>query len=242
MAKASIKVRMPDDLFIGLFDTIATQLGRHNKTEAHFRLPEPLPPEAPFTQLHITFEGRGFVYKKGALVEGIITKVIYEDEDGIDFAVYTGLNANVAKANPTGNGLGLQDFFLKGNDTVTGSREADILYGGPGNDTIKGLNGDDIIMGGRGNDTLTGNLGEDSFSFVAGNGSIGKDVITDFQAGVVTAAGFFQDLMLVSELPDLNKMRQVGANTVIDMGDGFSITLLGIDKDDITADDFDVLL
>ena len=45
---------------------------------------------------------------------------------------------------------------------------------------------------------------------------------------------------VVDELPDLTKMKQLGANTVIDLGDGFSITLVNVLVTDITADDFEV--
>ena len=237
MAKVSFEVRMPDELFIGQIDVAVTRLGRHNQKMADFSLQEDVPGGVPFTNVHMVFQGRSFKYEDGALVGGVVKKIIYQDEDGLDFAVYNGFNANIAKAKASPE-LGLQDFFLKGDDILTGSREAEILYGGPGDDIIKGLNGDDTIVGGRGNDTLSGANGEDTFNFLKGGGSIGNDVITDFEPGLVVAAGVVQDLLLVDELPDLTKMKQVGANTIIDMGDGFSITLLDVLVTDISADDF----
>ena len=42
-----------------------------------------------------------------------------------------------------------------GNDTLTGSTVADILYGGDGNDLLNGLAGADQIFGGNGTDTAS---------------------------------------------------------------------------------------
>ncbi|HEY2406725.1 MAG TPA: calcium-binding protein [Polyangiaceae bacterium] len=50
-----------------------------------------------------------------------------------------------------------------GNDSITGSANADELHGGPGNDTIFGAAGDDLLIGDSGNDTLNGEAGNDTF-------------------------------------------------------------------------------
>jgi Ca2+-binding RTX toxin-like protein len=79
--------------------------------------------------------------------------------------------------------------FMKGNDTVSGNRFADILKGGDGNDRLDGNAGNDRLFGERGNDTLTGDHGRDILSggagrdvFVFGNSGSGRfaDRITDF--------------------------------------------------------------
>src|SRR5262245_29371276 len=67
-----------------------------------------------------------------------------------------------------------------GNDTLTGTNDADFIYGGPnsfnsppefgadtlnggyGNDILYGFGGDDHLQGGPGQDTLQGGLGNDS--------------------------------------------------------------------------------
>ncbi|RYG69839.1 hypothetical protein EON80_09070 [bacterium] len=87
MGKAWIKLRMPDEIFVGFLDQVATNLGRHNSREAHFSLPEPVPPGGSFTNVHIALRGHDFTYKNGALVGGIVTKVTYEDEDGNESVV-----------------------------------------------------------------------------------------------------------------------------------------------------------
>ena len=67
-----------------------------------------------------------------------------------------------------------------GNDSITGTGEADTLHGGPqadpttdiGADTILGGGGDDAIYGYGGNDVLSGELGYDRIE-----GGSGDDLI-----------------------------------------------------------------
>ena len=69
--------------------------------------------------------------------------------------------------------------LFKGNDVITGSGQADKLYGYKGNDTMTGRNGNDLMVGAKGNDSLNGNAGNDSIKGGAGsdliNGGGGKD-------------------------------------------------------------------
>jgi Ca2+-binding RTX toxin-like protein len=70
-----------------------------------------------------------------------------------------------------------------GNDTLTGSPNADVIGGGEGNDTIVGLAGVDLMDGGGGDDTITGGPGnepnqmggdgDDTFTWNPGDGSDG---------------------------------------------------------------------
>jgi Ca2+-binding RTX toxin-like protein len=70
-----------------------------------------------------------------------------------------------------------------GNDTLTGSPNADVIAGGEGNDTIIGLAGVDLVNGGGGDDTITGGPGNeqnqlggdgnDTFIWNPGDGSDG---------------------------------------------------------------------
>jgi hemolysin type calcium-binding protein len=50
----------------------------------------------------------------------------------------------------------------RGDDTIGGSRGADMLVGGRGDDTIRGSDGDDLILGGSGNDNVDGERGTDT--------------------------------------------------------------------------------
>jgi hypothetical protein len=70
-----------------------------------------------------------------------------------------------------------------GNDTLTGSPNADTIAGGEGNDTILGLAGVDLVDGGGGDDAITGGPGnepnqtggdgDDTFIWNPGDGSDG---------------------------------------------------------------------
>jgi Ca2+-binding RTX toxin-like protein len=94
--------------------------------------------------------------------------------DGDDTATASG-QANAAIAFLVNGGTG--------NDTLTGSPNADVISGGEGNDTIIGLAGvdlmdggagDDIITGGPGNEpSQTGGDGNDTFIWNPGDGSDG---------------------------------------------------------------------
>jgi Ca2+-binding RTX toxin-like protein len=111
------------------------------------------------------------------------------------------------------------------------------LYGGSGNDQLYGGNGDDLLFGGPGNDTLTGEAGSDTFRFLTG---FGQDVITDFAAGA--GAGDVISLSIGTAFDTFAEMMaaaaQVGANTVITIDAANKITLSGVLKSALVADDF----
>jgi Ca2+-binding RTX toxin-like protein len=48
-----------------------------------------------------------------------------------------------------------------GDDTINGSKKAEIILGGPGNDILRGRRGDDILYGGPGDDIIRGGMGYD---------------------------------------------------------------------------------
>jgi Ca2+-binding RTX toxin-like protein len=74
--------------------------------------------------------------------------------------------------------------IFDGDDEITGSDEADVLFGWGGNDIIDGGGGADEIAGGKGADELTGGLGPDVFVFLKPSDSKTKagarDTILDF--------------------------------------------------------------
>jgi Ca2+-binding RTX toxin-like protein len=102
-------------------------------------------------------------------------------------------------ANDTINGDGSDDLMYgyAGNDTLNGNGGNDRLLGGDGDDTLNGGSGRDVMfgeagndrmVGGRGGDTMAGGVGADTFVFFtgqqSGSAAEGRDVITDFHAGV----------------------------------------------------------
>jgi GH24 family phage-related lysozyme (muramidase) len=122
-----------------------------------------------------------------------------------------------------------------GGDLIVGSDGvANYLAGGAGSDNLQGLSGNDYLVGGTGNDTLTGGAGNDRFEFA---GAIGVDVITDFGAGdVIRFVGYGPALDSFAEV--LAATTQFGADAVVNLGGGASITLAGVQKSSLAADDF----
>ena len=49
----------------------------------------------------------------------------------------------------------------QGNDSVSGSSDAEVIYAGKGNDSIDGGGGDDSLFGNQDQDTLIGGNGND---------------------------------------------------------------------------------
>ena len=145
------------------------------------------------------FTGKGFKFKTvdGALeavTGGTITKFELVVE-GTKIFAFSGLNLSAAKIYDfyvDGDLRGALNALLAGNDTISGTRYADVLFGGrgddalsggAGNDTLKGDAGDDKLYGGAGRDKLTGGGGEDRFVFKSAADSRGstRDTISDFK-------------------------------------------------------------
>ncbi len=110
---------------------------------------------------------------------------------------------------------------------MNGDEHADTLYGG---------SGDDVLNGGSGNDVLTGGLGSDTFVFRSG---YGNDVVQDFVAGAGTDDAVDIVGMGYTDLASvMANATQSGTDTVIDFGNGDILTLVGVDKASLHADDF----
>ena len=110
--------------------------------------------------------------------------------------------------------------ILNGNmgaDTVIGSGGDEFLRGGQGDDTIVAGSGTEWISGDRGDDTIQGGAGADTFHAFSGEGI---DRVLGFDAGkgdhVQVDAGTTYALS------------QVGGDTLIDMGAGDEMVLVGV--------------
>ncbi|MGV3551137.1 hypothetical protein [Rhizobium sp.] len=122
------------------------------------------------------------------------------------------------------------------NIDATGSAQGETIRGNSADNRINGGGGNDQIYGGKGDDRLTGG-GQgtfDDFYFKTGDG---RDVITDFEG--------FPDRIFIGRWHGMSDFEEVldnarfkGGDMVIKAGKD-SITLLGIDRDDISAQDFD---
>ena len=113
-----------------------------------------------------------------------------------------------------------------GNDTLFGSTAAETLRGDGGNDSINS---------GAGNDTVTGGSGADTFVYRAGHGA---DTATDFRR----TDGDKIDLAGVAGITSFAalqaKITQSSPNTVIDFGNGDTLTLTGVNATSLLASDF----
>jgi Ca2+-binding RTX toxin-like protein len=124
-----------------------------------------------------------------------------------------------------------------GNDRIFGGDGADKLSGGAGTDNLFGEAGNDRLDGGAGNDYMVGGTGNDNFVFKRGYGS---DRIADFAAG----AGNLNEWIDVSDFgigsfAALQRlMTQANGSTTIRFADGSQLTLEGVAKLKLVADDF----
>lgn len=104
------------------------------------------------------------------------------------------------------------------------------------NDIVGGV-GNNWIDGGAGNDILTGGDGFDVFVIRKGDGS---DTITDFNATQDVVRLTDYNFKSFSEV--VSHAKQVGANTVIDLGGGETLTLLNVKTQELRADNFPLAL
>lgn len=144
----------------------------------------------------------------------------------------------------TGTGGVDRLFGMGGNDVLHGGAGNDLLHGGAGNDKLFGDAGNDelfggigndLLVGGAGNDRLSGGVGNDIFDFSKGAG--GRDVITDFNAGVeghdtlVLSASLFKTADAA-----ISQFHQVGSDAVLSWNGG-SVVLANYDLSHLQASD-----
>ncbi len=118
------------------------------------------------------------------------------------------------------------------NNQIAGNGNANQLYGGAGNDILNGGYGNDRLEGGSGDDRLYGGYDADIFVFSSGGGA---DIVHDFQRGVdkldLSAFG-----LGFAQLQSL--LVQQGANSVLHLPTGETVTLANIQSGQLTAGDF----
>jgi Ca2+-binding RTX toxin-like protein len=161
-----------------------------------------------------------------------------DDTDGLDFDAL-----RITGSNEDGSLISkeqvLEDADLlnsRNNNFVQKTSEAVIVNGRAGNDSLTGAEGDDFLIGGAGNDRLTGAAGFNTY--VVGNGA---DVITDFERAdvIVDRSDLFDDIGQI--LDSGGAATQVGQDTVIDLGDNNSVTLLDFNVEDLNPANFDLI-
>lgn len=149
--------------------------------------------------------------------------------EGLDRAQYAfskfAVTANLL--DPTQNtGDAAGDTYVSIED-LAGSRHADTLIGNDDDNRLMGNSGADRLDGGKGNDVLFGGLDADVFIF---NADLGQDTIMDFDAHQdhIALALTIRDGLTGSATQTVNNYASIeNGNTILDFGDGNSITLLG---------------
>ncbi|MEM9924573.1 MAG: hypothetical protein AAF915_12620 [Cyanobacteria bacterium P01_D01_bin.50] len=124
----------------------------------------------------------------------------------------------------------------EGNDSFLSNSSVGVLVdGGGGNDTITGGSGDDTLVGGAGNDILTGNGGSDTFVFSTGSD---VDIIQNFEVSndLLDVAGLFGDIDQI--LGAGGAASQNGNDTLIDFGNNDLVTLVNVNVDTLSENNF----
>jgi Ca2+-binding RTX toxin-like protein len=111
-----------------------------------------------------------------------------------------------------------------GNDTCDGGDGNDQVRGGQGDDSVSGGAGDDYVSGDRGNDTIAGGAGADRFH---GSQDAGIDRVLDFRIS--------DGDKVMLDPGTTYSVSQMGADTVIDMGGGHQMILVGVTLSSLPA-------
>ncbi|MDR6288339.1 Ca2+-binding RTX toxin-like protein [Inquilinus ginsengisoli] len=148
------------------------------------------------SQAHIDFDGVSATLTGAGLgiglfgITGVVTGMVLS-QGGSAVVTLTGFSITAAAAySAISNGdiSGLATTLFAGDDSQTGSQQADTLSGLAGNDVLSGLAGNDTLEGGVGNDTLRGGAGADH---LVGGAGIDSAIYSESAVGVTVdiAAG-----------------------------------------------------
>jgi Ca2+-binding RTX toxin-like protein len=168
-------------------------------------------------------------------------------EDGDDVinggGGFDDINGNMG--NDTLHGNDGDDWVVGGkdNDSQTGDAGADIVWGNLGNDTLDGGAGNDQVRGGQGDDVIFGGAGNDYISGDRGNdtetGGSGADIFHGSQdAGIDKVMDFHysQGDRVMLDPGTTYTVSQEGADTVVDMGSGNQMILVGVTLSSLPSD------
>ena len=156
-------------------------------------------------------------------------------------AGFDDINGNMG--NDTAHGNAGDDWVVGGkdNDMLFGDAGSDIVWGNLGNDTLDGGDGNDQVRGGQGDDSVSGGAGDDYVSGDRGNDTItggpGADLFhTSQDAGIDKVLDFnlSEGDRVMLDPGTTYSVSQVGADTVINMGAGNQMILVGVQLSTLT--------
>ncbi len=199
--------------------------------------------------------GRNFI--RGLAGDDILNGLKGRDEVRYDrdarYGGADGVTVNLQKGTAT-DGFGDTDTLrnfedVRGsdaNDKITGSGGKNRLDGLSGNDVLNGMGNNDTLIGGLGRDKLIGGGGDDILEGGGGNdrfvfkAKFGDDTILDFQTKGKLEKIDLSGVKPIKSFLDLknNHLTEVNGDAVIDDGNGNTITLDGVAKADLSANDF----
>jgi len=175
-----------------------------------------------------------------AAVGPIPTVTGYEALDAASMASTNGFGIQFTGA-PHNGGFGNIVFASQFSDTLTGSSASDLLFSNGGADLIDAGAGNDSVLANGGNDTVTLGTGDDFLLYLGGDGD-GAVRVLDFVAeddliGLGAGMGY------ATAAAALAATTQVGADVVLNHATvaGRSITLVGVDKADLSVADFQIV-
>jgi len=135
--------------------------------------------------------------------------------------------SNISLLHTQGSDSGIQEG-TGGNNTLTGTVDADRLYGYGGNDRLNGDDDNDLLRGGSGNDNLNG--GDDDDILIGGNGvdslygGAGDDKIEYDNFDAVINGGIGLDTLYIA-----------GGGITLDITHNNSSKITGVEKIDLTG-------
>jgi len=183
----------------------------------------------------IVIEGSGFSYKGDMITSGEVDDITFLDNNGdvLGAAHNVDLSGERLSGALLDRGVtAMMRAVLQHEDTVNGSAQADMLFGGNDEDILRGRGGRDELDGGNGDDRLIGGGGSDLFIF-----SGGHDTIADFDS---TGGGNGQDYIGVESMKGF-KIRDDGDDVVITWDNGDTLTLLDVKHTTVTDADFQLV-
>lgn len=131
---------------------------------------------------------------------------------------------------------GSQLEVIKDTTGIYGNNIANTLTADTTGSLLSGAGGEDILIGDTGVDTMTGGADNDTFVMAPGGNA---DTITDFNTGAgsddVIDLTAFDAAAAQAAVDDAT---QVGNDTLIDLGNGDTITLINVDETTLNGDDF----